>query len=134
MPKTLTKAIKSLKPKAPLIQGPTSLVALLGASGWLHLSGLHGLLISLLGAIIPKIKNALLVPLGDTAASSRLLKIEGSYSSMALDADGFKNSQSIFAFHQKAKQPFLPFDLEKRNKPRAGIAPGGKVPEAKART
>ena len=131
MPKTLTKAIKSLKPKAPLIQGPRSIVALLGASGSLQLLGLYGLLISLLGAIIPKIKNALLVPLGETAVASHLLKIEGSYSSIVLNADGFKNSQSIFAFHQKAKQPFLPFDLQKRNKPRAGIAPGSSAPKAK---
>ena len=132
MPKTIRTAIKSLKPKAPLIQGPTSLVALLGASGSLHLSGLYGLFLSLLGAIIPKVKNALLVLLGETAVASHLLKIEGAYSSMVLNADGFKNNQSIFAFHQEAKQPFLPLDLQKRNKPRFGIALGGSAPEVKA--
>ena len=131
MPKTIRTAIKSLKPKAPLIQGPTSLVALLGASASLHLSGLYGLLISLLVALVLEVKNTLML-LGATAVASRLLKIEGAYSSMVLDADGFKTTQSIFAFPQEAKQPFLPFDLQKHNKPRAGIALGGSAPEVKA--
>ena len=131
MPKTLTTAIKSLSPKAPLIQGPTSLVGLLGASASLHLSGLSLLLISLLGALGLEIKNTLLLPLGETAAASSLLKIEAFESPMALNADSFKNDQSVLGFHQEAKQPFLPFELEKRNKLSVGIAPGGSAPEAK---
>jgi hypothetical protein len=133
MPKTISTAINSLNPKAQLTQGPTSLVELLGASTSLPLSGLSLLLISLLSALALEIKNTLL-PLGETAAASHLLKIEGYGSPRALNADGIKIGQSIFAFYQEAKQPFLPFDLEKRNKSRLGIDPGGSAPESKARS
>ncbi len=132
MPKTLT-TIKSLNPIAHLTQSPTSLIVLLGPSGSLHLSSLYLLLLSLLGALGLEIKNTLMSH-DYTAAASHLLKIEGFESPMALNIDDFKTTLSIFAFPQEAKQPFLPFELQKRNKLSAGIAPGGSVPEAKART
>ena len=133
MPKTLTTAIKSLNPNTQLTQSLKSLLQSLRASGSLHFTGLYGLLISLLVALGLEIKNALMSH-DCTAAARLLLKIEDFESPMALNADGFKNSQSVLGFHQEAKQLFRPFDLEKRNKSRLGIDPGGSAPEAKART
>ena len=132
MPKSFTTAINNLNPKAQLIQSRTSLAKFLEAVDTLPLFRLSLLLISLLGAISPKIKSEMLLPLSDTAASIRLLMVEDTYSPMALNVVGAKNNQSILAFHQEAKQPFLPFDLQKRNKPRFGIALGGSAPEVKA--
>ena len=131
MPKTIRTAINSLNPKAQLTQGPRSLIELLGASGSLYLSGLYLLLRSLLSGIGLEIKNALLLPLGDKASSSRLFDIEGSYSARAINVNGFKKAQPIISFNQ-AKQKNRPFDLEKQAKPRVGIDPGGSAPEAKA--
>ena len=133
MSKTISTAINSLNPKAQLTQGPTSLVELLGASTSLPLSGLSLLLISLLSALALEIKNPLMSH-DENAAASHLLKIEGYESPRALNADGFKNGQSVFAFPQEAKQKTPPSDSHKQVKPRAGIDPGGRVPEAKART
>jgi hypothetical protein len=133
MPKTLTTALKSLNPKAPLTQCLTSPVKHLGASGSLTLSGLYGLLISLLGAIGLEIKIPLMSH-DENATARPLLKIEDFENPRALNADGFKNTQSIFASHQEAKQPFLPFVIQKRNKLSAGIDPRGSAPEAKACT
>ena len=131
MSKTIRTAIKSLKHKAQLTQGQNSLAKLKEAVDILPLFRLSLLLISLLGAISPKIKSEMLLPLSDTAASIRLLMVEDTYSPMALNVVGAKNNQSILAFHQEAKQPILPFDLQKRNKRRAVIDAGGKAPEAK---
>ncbi len=131
MSKTISTAINSLNPKAQLTQGPTFLIKLIVASGSFHLPRLYLQLISLLSALSHEIKNALLLPLGDKAASSRLFDFEGSYSARALNVNGFKKAQPIFAFNLKAKQPILPFDLEKQAKPRSGIDPGGSAPEVK---
>lgn len=127
MPKTLTTALKSLIPKNQLTQSLKSLLQPLRASASLHMLSLYLLLISLLSPCGPEIKNAL-TSHDYTAPSNRPLMLEGYEIPMALNADEFKNGPSIFAYHQEAKQPFLPFDLQKRNKPRAGIAPGGSAP------
>ena len=131
MPKSFTTAINNLNPKAQLIQSRTSLAKLTKAADTLPLFRLSLLLIWLLGTISPIIKSELLLPLSDTAASIRLLNVDGSYSPMALNVNGDNNNQSILAFHQEAKQPILPFDLQKQNKPSFGIVLGGSASEAK---
>ena len=131
MPKSFTTAINNLNPKAQLMQSPKSLAKLTKAADTLPLFRLPLLLIWLLGTISPIIKSEMLLPLSDTAASIRLLNVDGSYSPMALNVNGDNNNQSILAFHQKAKQKVLPFDFEKQGKARAGIALGGSAPEAK---
>jgi len=130
MPKTLTTATKSLNPKALLIQGPRSLVELLGPGGYLHLSILYLSLLGLLGALGLEMKNALM-PHYENAAANRLLKIEGFVSSMALNAEGFNNTESIFAYHEAAKQPILPTNSQKQAAPRFEINQGGSAPKAK---
>jgi len=131
MPKTNTIAINSLKPKAQLTQSPKTRLKFLSVSRSLHLARVYLLLISLLSAIGLEIKNALR-PMGATVASSHLLMNAGAYSAMALDVNGLKKTQSIFTFHQEAKQPILSFDLQKQSEHRTGFDPRGSALEAKA--
>ena len=131
MSNTNTTAINNLNPKAQLVQSRTSLAKLTKAADTLPLFRLSLLLIGLLSAIRYEIKNILPLLLSDTAASIRLLNVDGSYSPMALNVNGDNNNQSSFAFHQKAKQKVLPFVFEKQLKPRAVIEAGGSAPEAK---
>jgi len=128
MPISFITSINSLNPKA---QSPQSLIPptkLLGAVETLPLARLSLLLISLLGALGLEMKNALITH-DKTVAASRLLKIEGLKSPMVLNADEFNNTPSFLPSIKK--QSSQSFDLQKQNKPRFGIAPGGSAPEAK---